>query len=57
MYIYTPLSSFMDKSLYWMSNQKVEFPSIENIETNVHLGFVYFDRNEVEDSFTRKDLA
>jgi hypothetical protein len=39
-----------------MPYQKIELPNIENIKTKIHLGFVYFDRVEVKNSFTRKDL-
>jgi hypothetical protein len=39
-----------------MLYQKIELPNIENIETKIHLGFVYFNRDEVKISFTREDL-
>jgi hypothetical protein len=35
---------------------KIELPNIKNIETKIHLGFIYFDRDEVKNSFTREDL-
>jgi hypothetical protein len=47
----------MKKSLYWMPYQKIKLQNIENIETKIHLGFVYFDRDEVKNSITRKDLS
>ena len=46
----------MEEPLYGMPNQKIELPNIKNIKTKIHLGFVYFDRDEVKNSFTRKDL-
>jgi hypothetical protein len=55
-YFYTPLSSFMEESLYCIPYQKIKLPDIKNIETKIHLGFVYSDRDEVKNSFTRKDL-
>jgi hypothetical protein len=54
--LFPRLSSFMEESLYWMPYQKIKLPKIENIETKIHLGFIYFDRDEVKNSFTRKDL-
>jgi hypothetical protein len=39
-----------------MPNQKIELPNIEKIETKIHIGFIYFDRDEVKNSFTREDL-
>jgi len=39
-----------------MPYQKIELPNIENIKTKIHLGLVYFVRDEVENSFTRKVL-
>jgi hypothetical protein len=46
----------MKESLYWMPYQKVELLDIKYIKTKIHLGFIYFDRDEVKNSFTRKDL-
>jgi hypothetical protein len=39
-----------------MPYQKIELPNIENIETKIHLCFVYFDRDDVKNFFTREDL-
>jgi hypothetical protein len=46
----------MEESLYWMPYEKIKLLDIKNIETKIHLGFIYFDRDEVKNSFTRKDL-
>jgi hypothetical protein len=39
-----------------MPYHNIKLPNIENIETKIHLGFVYFDRDEVKNSFTMEDL-